>query len=167
MSCSHFHFARWLPLRRNHKPWKYCFSFSLSTLKIKNLIRLMIKYRTYSLARYNLWGMCLKVHQCSVVCDYSNFKSHRNSAYKVMHIHTILQRNTLHALKSHTHFSKQDFTQNQSSVSPWCRWNSLVAINPHHSTEDVNKPAMLLPKLALNFRATIISYSISTNVILK
>lgn len=45
------------------------------------------------------------------------------------------------------------------------QWDSLVAIKPHHSTEDVNKPDMLLLKLALNFRATIISFSIFTNVI--
>lgn len=45
------------------------------------------------------------------------------------------------------------------------RRDSSVAIKPHHSTEDVNKPDMLLLKLALNFRATIISFSIFTNVI--
>lgn len=43
--------------------------------------------------------------------------------------------------------------------------DSSVAIKPHHSAEDVNKPDMLLLKLALNFRATIISFSIFTNVI--
>lgn len=42
------------------------------------------------------------------------------------------------------------------------QWDPLVATT---LTEDANKPDMLFLKLALNFRATIISFSIFTNVI--
>lgn len=61
--------------------------------------------------------------------------------------------------------ANSDFSCSHSSI-PWRRQrDSSVAIKPHHSTEDVNKPDMLLLKLALNFRATIISFPIFTNVI--
>lgn len=205
MPCSRSHFARWLPLRRNHKPWKHS-SFSH---KLENNNNKKKENHTDD----KIWPLgssgCEKCFYkfartpCQVR-DYSYFKSRENHfaqhllthkqplqsagrpLFWILIINKILTFHVQEALNIHEHIcylrsqqirgigeyknlSPSSANRNFHAATPPFpsrrRRDSSVAIKPHHSAEDVNKPDMLLLKLALNFRATIISFSIFTNVI--